>query len=51
MLRTTGKSFSAGAFRVNGRPCTADQNALIALHKLRTQMGSPAEMEASKAWL
>jgi len=28
-----------------------DGNALIALHKLRTHLGSPAEIEASKAWL
>jgi len=51
MLRTTGKPFLPAPSEVNGRPYTGDQNALIALHKLRTQMGSPAEIEASKAWL
>ena len=30
---------------------SADENALIALHKLRVVMGSPDEIEASKAWL
>jgi hypothetical protein len=27
------------------------EHALMALHKLRTRMGSPAEVEAGKAWL
>jgi hypothetical protein len=30
---------------------SGDENALIALHKMRPHMGSPAEIAASKAWL
>jgi len=30
---------------------SADENALIALHKLRTHLGTPGEIETSKAWL
>ena len=37
--------------RSNGKLYSADENALIALHKMRTRMGSPAEIKASKAWL
>ena len=35
MLRTTGTPFVPGPSEVNGRFYTGDQNALIALHKLR----------------
>ncbi len=30
---------------------SGDENALIALYKMRPHMGSPAEIAASKAWL
>jgi hypothetical protein len=36
---------------VNGKFYSADDNAPIALHKMRLPMGSPAEIAASKAWL
>jgi hypothetical protein len=51
MRKATGTPFVAGPSEVNGKIYSADENALIALHKLRTRMGSPAEIEASKAWL
>ena len=50
MLQTTGNPFLPAPSEVNGKFYTGDQNALIALHKMRTHMGSPAEIEASKAW-
>jgi hypothetical protein len=46
-----GHPFVAARSEVNGKLYSADENALIALHKMRTRMGSPAEIEASKAWL
>ena len=49
--QTAGTPFVPGRSEVNGRFYTGDQNALIALHKMRLHMGSPAEIEASKAWL
>jgi len=51
MLQTTGNPFLPAPSEVNGKFYTGDQNALIALHKMRTHMGSPAEIEASKAGL
>src|SRR5262245_12378743 len=51
MARTTGTPFVAAPSEVNGRFYSADENALIALHKLRTQLGSPEEITASKWWL
>src|SRR5262245_4130109 len=51
MARTTGTRFVAAPSEVDGRFYSADENALIALHKLRVVMGSPDEIEASKAWL
>jgi len=51
MRRTTGNPFVAAPSEVNGRMYLGDENALIALHKMPTRMGSPAEIEASKAWL
>lgn len=51
MLRTTGKPFVPASSEVNGRMYSGDENALIALHKMRTMMGSPDEMVASRAWL
>jgi|SoiMethySBSTD1v2_1073268.scaffolds.fasta_scaffold270204_4 hypothetical protein len=51
MRKTTGTPFVAASSEVNGRMYSADENALIALHKLRTHLGAPAEIETSKAWL
>jgi len=50
MRRITGNPFVAAPSEVNGRMYSGNENALIALHKMRTRMGSPAEIEASKAW-
>src|SRR5262245_52314503 len=36
MRQTTGKSFVPAPSEVNGRFYTGDENALIALHKMRT---------------
>jgi len=47
----TNKPFVAAPSEVNGRMYSGDENALIALHKMRTHVGSSAEIEASKAWL
>ena len=49
MGRTTGTPFVAASSEVNGKFYSADENALIALHKMRLHIGSPAEIEASKA--
>ena len=46
-----GHPFVAARSEVNGKLYSADENALIALHKMRTRMATPAEIEASKAWL
>ncbi len=43
------QAFRRRASEVNGRMYSVDENALIALHKMRTQIGAPAEIEASKA--
>jgi hypothetical protein len=51
MRKTTGKPFIAASSEVNGKMYSANDNALIALHKLRTHLGTPAEIETSKAWL
>jgi hypothetical protein len=51
MRKTTGKPFVAAPSAVNDRMYSADENALIALHKLRTHLGTPGEIETSKAWL
>jgi hypothetical protein len=51
MRRTTGTPFVAAPSEVNGRFYSADENALIALHKMLLHMGSPADIEASKAYL
>jgi hypothetical protein len=48
MRRTTGTPFVAAHSEVNGVFYSADENALIALHKMRTRMGSAVEIEASK---
>jgi hypothetical protein len=37
MLQTTGNPFLPAHSEVNGRFYTGDQNALIALHKMRTR--------------
>jgi hypothetical protein len=51
MRKTTGTPFVAVPSEVYGRMYSADEDALIALHKLRTHLGSPVEIEASRAWL
>jgi len=51
MLKTTGKPFVAAPSEITGRWYSGDENAQIALHKMRVVMGSPEEIEASKAWL
>jgi hypothetical protein len=51
MRRTTDTPFVAAPSEVNGRMYSGDENAPIALHKMRPHMGSPAEIAASKAWL
>jgi hypothetical protein len=51
MRRITGNPFVAAPSEVNGRMYSGDENALIALHKMRPHMGSPAEIAAIKAWL
>jgi hypothetical protein len=51
MRKTTGTPFVAVPSEVYGRMYSAGEDALIALHKLRTHLGSPAAIEASKAWL
>jgi hypothetical protein len=43
--------FVAAYPEVNGEFYAADDNILIALHKMRAHLGSSAEIEASKAWL
>lgn len=43
MRLITGKPFVAAPSEVNGRMHSGDENALIALHKMRTRM--------RKAWL
>jgi hypothetical protein len=43
MRRTTGNPFVAAPSEVNGRMYSGDENALIALHKMPTRMGSPAD--------
>jgi hypothetical protein len=48
---STGNSFVAERSEVNGKLYSADENALIALHKMRTQFGTPPEIAASRAWL
>jgi len=49
MRKATGKPYVRRS-EVNGRMYSADETALIAVHKMRTQIGSPVEIEASKAW-
>jgi hypothetical protein len=51
MRKTTGTPFVAVPSEVYGRMYSAGEDALIALHKLRTHLGSPVEIEASRAWL
>ena len=51
MRRNTDTPFVAAPSEVNGRMHSGDENALIALYKMRPHMGSPAEIEAGKAWL
>jgi hypothetical protein len=51
MLQTTGNPFLPTHSEVDGKFYTGDENALFALHKMRTQFGTPPEIEASRAWL
>jgi hypothetical protein len=48
---STGQPFVEARSEVNGKFYSADENALIALHKMRLHMGSPAEIAGRKAWL
>ena len=47
----TGRRFREGRSSVNGKLYSADANALIALHKLRSQMGNSMQRSASQEWL
>jgi hypothetical protein len=46
MLKATGKPFVGEPFEITGRWYTGDENALIALHKMRLVLGSAHEIEA-----
>ncbi len=48
---STSHPFVAARSEVNGKLYSADENALIALHKMRKQFGTPPEIAASRAWL
>jgi len=50
-MRKTRATVRRRALRDNGRMYSVDETALIALHKMRSQIGSRAEIEASKNWL
>jgi hypothetical protein len=43
MRRNTDTPFVAAPSEVNGRMHSGDENALIALYKMRPHMGSPSE--------
>lgn len=47
----TGRRFREGRSNVNGKLYSADENALIALHKLRSQLGNSMQRSASQEWL
>lgn len=47
----TGHAFLPGPSVVNGKTYSADENALIALHKLRTKIGTKVQARSSTAWL
>lgn len=50
--RTTfGHPFLPGPSDANGRWYDADENALIALHKVRTKVGTKKQIRESKDWL
>lgn len=51
MRAMIGHPFVAGPSEVTGKMYSADENALVALHKLRTHIGTPAEIAESRAWL
>jgi hypothetical protein len=51
MTAIQGCPFLASPSNVTGKMYSADENALIALHKMRTQIGTPAEIVESRAWL
>jgi hypothetical protein len=46
-----GYPFVDGPSDVNGRWYTADENALVALHKLRTKLGTKKQARESTGWL
>lgn len=46
-----GHAFLPGPSRLTGKMYSADENALIALHKLRTVVGKKAQAKESKEWL
>jgi hypothetical protein len=52
ILPLTSDGTATNGMPVVFRMCAcADKDALIALHKLWTHLGSPVEIEASRAWL
>ena len=51
MAAIRGCPFLAGPSDLTGKMYSADENALIALHKMRTQIGTPSEIAESRAWL
>lgn len=51
MTKLRGYPFVPGPSDVTAKFYTADENALIALHKMRTEVGNKREMIASREWL
>lgn len=51
MTKERGYPFVPGPSDVTGKHYTADENALIAVHRLRTKLGTKAQVRASKNWL
>ena len=47
----SGQPFVAGPSSVMGKWSSADENALMALHKMRLVVGNKAEARASREWL
>ena len=47
----TGAPFTAAISKVNGKMYSADEVALLSLHKLRTTVGTRTQRRASTAWL
>lgn len=47
----TGHAFLPGASEVSGKMYSADETALLALHKLRTKVGTKKQARESREWL